>query len=143
MKCLLLGVFCVLAVGCEGTSSPSGDRTTSQQASPSARPTAGPGESGDRTNTGVNTRDRDSAALTPTDQKENQADVTTTADIRKRVIDAEMSVEAQNIKIITRDGKVTLRGPVATEQEKQKIADIAKNVAGAGNVDNQLEVGNK
>ena len=47
---------------------------------------------------------------------------------------------AQNVKIITQDGKVTLRGPVRTEQEKQSVEDIAKGVAGSDNVDSQLEV---
>jgi osmotically-inducible protein OsmY len=54
-----------------------------------------------------------------------------------------MSVDAHNIKIITQDGKVTLRGPVKTEEEKQMIQKIALDVAGANNVDNQLEVNNK
>ena len=51
-----------------------------------------------------------------------------------------MSVNAQNVKIITQSGKVTLRGPVKTEEEKAQIAKMAEEVAGPGNVDNQLEV---
>ena len=77
------------------------------------------------------------------DQNENKADIKITADIRKQVVDTKMSVNAHNIKIITQDGKVTLRGPVKTEEEKQMIEKIALAVAGANNVDNQLEVNNK
>lgn len=91
-------------------------------------------------NTGVNARDRDTAAKTPIDQNENQADVDVTANIRKRVVDTKMSVNAQNVKIITQDGKVTLRGPVASAEEKQQIEEIAKSVAGADKVDSQLEI---
>jgi len=88
----------------------------------------------------VNARDRDDAAKTPIDQNENQVDIDITANIRKQVVATEMSVNAQNVKIITQDGKVTLRGPVKSAEEKQKIESIALSVAGADKVDNQLEV---
>lgn len=94
----------------------------------------------DRDNSTVNTRDRDESVKTPIDQNENQADIDITANIRKQVVDTEMSVNAQNVKIITQDGKVTLRGPVKSEEEKKKIEQIASTVAGADKVDNQLEV---
>ena len=92
-------------------------------------------------NTGRNVRDRDGATLTSFDQGNSKADVDTTAKIRKEVNASEnMSVSAKNVKIITRDGQVTLRGPVASEQEKRIIGEIANRIARAGNVDNQLEV---
>jgi len=94
----------------------------------------------DRTNTGLNVRDRDGTEKTPFDQNENATDIDITAQIRSRVVDTQMSVNAQNVKIITQDRKVTLRGPVATAEEKSRIEEIATSVAGAGNVDNQLEV---
>lgn len=94
----------------------------------------------DRDNTAVNKRDRDSGAKTPFDQNENKLDIGITADIRKRVVDTKMSVNAHNVKIITQDGKVTLRGPVKTADEKSQIEEIARSVAGANNVDSQLEV---
>jgi hyperosmotically inducible protein len=93
-----------------------------------------------RDNTEVNVRDRTDAAKTPIDQNENQKDIDITANIRKRVVDTKMSVNAQNVKIITQDGKVTLRGPVKSEEEKSQIDKMAHDVAGAANVDNQLEV---
>ena len=94
----------------------------------------------DRDDTAVNTRDSDGAAKTPIDQNENQSDIDITANIRKQVVDTEMSVNAQNVKIITQDGKVTLRGPVKSPEEKQKIEAIASSVAGSDKVDSQLEV---
>ena len=94
----------------------------------------------DRDNTAVNERDRDATAKTPIDQNENQADIDITAKIRSRVVDTEMSINAQNVKIITQDGKVTLRGPVKTAAEKQQIETIANDVVGSAKVDSQLEV---
>jgi osmotically-inducible protein OsmY len=94
----------------------------------------------DPDNTGVNVRDQDADAKTPIDQNENQTDIDITAEIRKRVLDTDMSVNAQNVKIITQDGKVTLRGPVKSAEEKQEIEDIARAVAGADKVVSQLEV---
>ena len=112
MRFVVIGILCGLAVGCNEMSPTS---TT---------------EPVDRSNTGVNVRDRDSTAKTPLDQNENQADINITADIRKQVVDSKMSVAAENVKIITQDGMVTLRGPVDTEQEKQSIEAIAKKVSG-------------
>ena len=91
-------------------------------------------------NTGVNERDRSAAVKTPLDQNENQKDIDLTANIRKRVVDSKLSVNAQNVKIITQDGKVTLRGPVRSAEEKQQIEQIAGVVAGVGNVESQLEI---
>jgi osmotically-inducible protein OsmY len=56
------------------------------------------------------------------------------------VADDSLSTTAHNVKIITVDGVVTLRGPVNNDQEKAKIADAAKKIAGVKQVDNQLEV---
>jgi osmotically-inducible protein OsmY len=84
---------------------------------------------------------RSNPTLTPLDQGNNKADLATTAEIRKEILDAkDMSVNAQNVKIITNGGKVTLRGPVNTAQEKQRIGEIAMKHASPANVDNQLEV---
>ena len=92
-------------------------------------------------NTRLNVRDRDSRTLTPLDQGNSQADVDTTAQIRKEIMaDPGMTTNAKNVKIITLNGHVTLRGPVNTADEKVRIAEIADRIASAGNVDNQLEV---
>ncbi len=92
-------------------------------------------------NTGQNVRDRDGETLTPTDQPESKADLDLTAAIRKALMDEDaLSVNAKNIKIISRDGVVTLRGPVETQAEKDRIDALAKAVPGVITVDNQLEV---
>ena len=92
-------------------------------------------------NTGRNVRDRYSRTLTPLDQGNSKADVTTTAEIRKEILaDKDMSVNARNVKIITNNGRVTLRGPVNTSEEKRAIGEIANRIAQSDNVDNQLEV---
>jgi hypothetical protein len=100
-----------------------------------------PPKSNQPDNTGVNERDRSSAALTPTDQRENKTDLEITQQIRKAVMaDGSLSFTAKNVKIITAGGKVTLRGPVKTDAERSAIDAAARQVAGATSVDNQLEV---
>ena len=94
----------------------------------------------ERDSSAVNVRDRSEDVKTPIDQNENQKDIDITANIRKRVVDTKMSVNAQNVKIITQDGKVTLRGPVKSDDEKVQIEKVAHEVAGPTNVVSQLEV---
>jgi osmotically-inducible protein OsmY len=118
--------------------------TTPNTTAPAVTPS--PGDSPDADNTGVNKRDRDLEAVkTPIDQDEDQGDVNITAEIRKRVLaEEDMSVNARNAKIITADGKVTLRGPVDSDAERDTIVRIAEEVAGGKDkVDNQLEVAEK
>ena len=94
----------------------------------------------DADNTGKNVRDRGDT-VTPTDQGENAADRTVTANIRTAIVDNDnLSTDAKNVKIVTRDGHVTLRGPVKTPEEKATIASTAERVAGVKRVDNQLEI---
>ncbi|MBL9167122.1 MAG: PRC-barrel domain-containing protein [Verrucomicrobiales bacterium] len=86
-------------------------------------------------------RDRGNRALTAMDQGNSVADRDRSALIRKEILSGkEMSVNARNVKIITVDGLVTLRGPVNTAEEKRLIGAIADRIATAANVDNQLEV---
>jgi hypothetical protein len=91
-------------------------------------------------NTGINARDNNSGAVTAGMQGQNKSDVDITADIRRKVMDAKMSVDAQNVKIISQNGHVTLRGPVNTQDEKDSIGRMAGDEVGAANVDNELEV---
>jgi len=91
-------------------------------------------------NTERNVRDKNNATLTPEDQKETKKDIKITAKIRQAVVrDKSLSVDAQNAKIITRNGVVTLRGPVASEAESKKLQEIAKKIRGVVRVENQLE----
>ena len=74
-------------------------------------------------------------------QKENSLDLSITQKIRQAIVDDNsLSMNARNVKIITRDGQVTLRGPVDTGVEKENIENKATSVAGVSHVDNQLEV---
>ena len=95
----------------------------------------------DADNTRINVRDRQDQTLTPLNQGNSKADVATTAQIRKEILAAKnMSVNAQNVKIITIDGQVTLRGAVNTAEEKRLIREIADRSTHSGDVDNQLDV---
>jgi hypothetical protein len=92
-------------------------------------------------NTARNARDRGSRTLTPLDQGNSQADIDTTAQIRREIVAGKaMSVNAKNIKIITNRGRVTLRGPVNSSEERRLVGVIADTIALEQNVDNQLEV---
>jgi hyperosmotically inducible protein len=92
-------------------------------------------------NTAVNVRDRSETKLTPFDQSNTAADLDLTTQIRKEIMARkEMSVDAHNVKIIAKKGRVTLRGPVETAEEKRIISEIAERIARPENVDNQLEV---
>ncbi len=146
MKRILYLTLCSMLAGC-GQKSPQSANTIStpdttftanRPVNPDPADTAA--ERLDPANTGVNIRDRDGGKKTPFDQNENAADIAMTAEIRSRVVDTKMSVNAQNVKIITQNNKVTLRGPVATADEKRSIEVIAASVAGPGNVESQLEV---
>jgi hyperosmotically inducible periplasmic protein len=92
-------------------------------------------------NTGRNVRDRGDVTLTPGDQSESEADRTLTQQVRKAVVaDDSLSTMAKNIKIITIDGVVTLRGPVQNPREKEIIEAKAQQIPGINKIDNQLEV---
>jgi hyperosmotically inducible protein len=92
-------------------------------------------------NTGRNVRDRGGATMTPGDQSESEADRTVTQQIRRAVVaDDSLSTMAKNVKIITTDGVVTLRGSVQSAHEKEAIETKARQFAGINQVENQLEV---
>jgi len=92
-------------------------------------------------NSEQNKVDANHQTLTPIDQSNKPADIQITRKIRRALMDdSQLSMLAKNVKIITIDGAVTLRGPVKTEQEKSDIATKAGNIAGDSNVQNQLQV---
>jgi hyperosmotically inducible periplasmic protein len=92
-------------------------------------------------NSAQNQSDANHQNLTPMDQSNKPADLKITRNIRRALMkDHELSTDAKNIKIITVNGSVTLRGPVKTEQEKSDIAEKAAQIAGDANVQNQLDV---
>jgi len=92
-------------------------------------------------NTGVNKRDRNDANPTADDQSQSAADLDLAKRIRQSIeADDSLSANGKNVKVVTRDGMVTLRGPVKNEAERKSIEDKAAQIAGAGKVQNQLEV---
>ena len=96
----------------------------------------------DADNSRINARDRSGATQTPEDQAGgSEADRRLLAAVRKAVEgDKTLSTSARNVKIVTKDGVVTLRGPVNSEDEKGKVARLAQQVAGVSSVQNQLDV---
>ena len=92
-------------------------------------------------NTARNERDRSGETKTSGDQSNSSADLKVTQAIRQALMkDSKLSTTAKNIKIITANGQVTLRGPVKTAQEKAKVDQIAKSAAGGAQIDDQLDV---
>jgi len=92
-------------------------------------------------NTGKNQRDRSGQTKTSGDQSNRPEDIKTTAAIRRAVVgEKSLSMTAKNVKIITINGMVTLRGPVNTPAEKAMIAKLAHSAAGNAKIENQLEV---
>jgi osmotically-inducible protein OsmY len=91
-------------------------------------------------NTATNERDRSGENKTSGDQSNSSADLKITQVIRQALMkDGELSTIAKNIKIITANGQVTLRGPVKTAQEKAKVDQLAKSAAGGTKIDDQLD----
>lgn len=96
---------------------------------------------GDADNTDRNKQDKSGQTKTPMDQSNDPADIKLVATIRKMVMDDKsLSATAKNCKIITNGGRVTLRGPVNTAEEKATIAAHATMSASKDKVDNQLEI---
>ena len=92
-------------------------------------------------NTAINERDRSRETQTSGDQSNSSADLKITQAIRQALMkDSELSTTAKNIKIITDNGQVTLRGPVKNAQEKAKIDQLARSAAGGAKIDDQLDV---
>ena len=92
-------------------------------------------------NSGVNVRDRASNAMTASEQSNSKGDVDLTAQIRRAIVkDDSLSMMAHNVKIISVNGEVTLRGPVKSEQERTTIVSKAQAIAGTDKVDNRLEI---
>lgn len=92
-------------------------------------------------NTATHERDRSGETKTSGDQSNSSADLQVTQAIRQALMkDSELSMTAKNIKIITANGQVTLRGPVNNAQEKAKVDQIAKSAAGGAKIDDQLDI---
>ena len=92
-------------------------------------------------NTKVNKVDRAKGGATADQQKENAGDREIARRIRRSLMDdKDLSTYAHNVKIIAQHGRVTLKGPVRTEEERKTIEAKAIEVAGAGHVTNQIHI---
>ena len=92
-------------------------------------------------NTRVNKRDRTKTSPTADTAKDNQSDREIMQKIRKSIMDDKsLSSYAHNVKVISQDGKVTLKGPVRSEEERRSIEQKAIAVAGSGNITNEITI---
>lgn len=92
-------------------------------------------------NSKTNQRDRGDQTPVADSQKMNKGDTDLARKIRQSVTaDKSLSTYAHNVKIVVQDGRVTLRGPVRTDHERDQLEQKAIAIAGNGNVTNQLEI---
>ena len=92
-------------------------------------------------NTKVNQRDQNATEPTADQQKDNRSDRELTKQIRKSLVnDESLSTYAHNIKVIAQDGKVTLKGPVRSEEEKATVLTKAAQVAGQSNITDEVTI---
>jgi hyperosmotically inducible periplasmic protein len=111
-----------------------------QQATPSPKDSTG-SDSTEADNTRRNSSEQNKNTETAEKQSNNKDDLALTQKVRQAVMkDGSLSMNAKNVKIIAQDGKITLKGPVNSQQEKDTIGTEAGEIAGKDNVDNQLEV---
>ena len=88
-----------------------------------------------------NTAQNKNESPTADNQSNAKGDRTLTQQVRKAIIgDKDLSTYAHNVKVITMNGQVTLKGPVKSDDEKQKVAADAASVAGAHKVTNEVTV---
>jgi hyperosmotically inducible protein len=126
----------VLAFGCASA------LAEVQPAQSATTPAATQGQSGpDTDNTEINERDKNDTTATPEDQTNAAGDRHLLANVRKAVVaDDSLSTSAHNVKMMVQGGVVTLRGPVESEKEKDKIEKHAQHVAGVKRVENHLDI---
>jgi len=95
-------------------------------------------------NTRINQRDTAQEEMTADKQGQTKTDLEITQDIRKAISNEKsLSINAYNVKIITTSGKVTLKGPVRSEEERKIIEDIASNVVGKENIESEMDIVSK
>jgi len=92
-------------------------------------------------NTKMNQRDQNPNQATADQQQNNPSDRDITQQVRAAIVaDKDLSTDAHNVKVITQNGQVTLKGPVRSEDEKHAVEHKAAGVAGEGNVTSELTV---
>jgi hyperosmotically inducible protein len=112
-----------------------------QQASPKPRDPATASDATEADNTKRNSSEQNKNTETAEKQSNQKDDLALTQKVRQAVMkDGSLSMNAKNVKIIAKDGQITLKGPVDSRQEKDTIGTEAGELAGKDKVDNQLEV---
>jgi hyperosmotically inducible protein len=92
-------------------------------------------------NTKLNQRDQNPHEPTADRQKDSRSDRDLTQQVRQSIVkDKSLSTYAHNVKIITQNGQVTLKGPVRSDDEKRAVEARAAEVAGQNNVTSDLDV---
>lgn len=134
---LAVGVFAAL-VASTGVFA---QQATPMQSPPATSQSAGGVTGDDADNTRLNRRDRNDATATPMDQSNSSSAIDLVAKVRQAIVDdSHLSVKARNVKVVANNGVVTLRGPVASAQEKARVGQDAARVHGVIRVDNQLDI---
>jgi len=91
-------------------------------------------------NSAQNDKEVSKNAPNPTDQGNSDRDVQITKNIRSGIMDSDLSFNAKNIKIITLNEHVTLKGVVGSDAEHKAILRIAGNHANSGKLTDDLKV---
>src|ERR1700719_4576686 len=131
MKKILLPIFASMLV----VYSSQGQQAKATPSNPAAS------DSTEADNTQRNSSEQNRDTNTAEKQSSSKDDLALTQKIRQAVMkDGSLSMNGKNVKIIAQDGKVSLKGPVDSQQEKDTIAAKADEIAGKDKVDNQLEV---
>lgn len=94
-------------------------------------------------NTAQNEKEMEKDAVNPTDQGNSDKDLQITKNIRSSIMDTDLSFNAKNIKIITRNERVTLKGVVKSHAEHEAILKIARNHANTSRITDDLKVNSK
>jgi len=98
----------------------------------------------DADNTDLNNRDKSGETLTPQKQPNTESDIDVLAAVRSAIVDdSNLSVAAHNVKIVVIKGAVTLRGPVKSANEKSRVEELTRKVAGVVKIDNKLDIDTK
>lgn len=137
---LLISGLALTLVACENN--PSSTTTTTSPSSPTSTESRSSDETAPSTTTTATQRNRDENTMTPSARNENESDKAITQKVRQIIVkERDLSTNAKNIKIITVEGIVTLRGTVNNEKERGIVLNKTRSVTGVNGVNDQLEVG--
>jgi hyperosmotically inducible periplasmic protein len=134
-------LFALIGIASAQQSKPQTGTSTQNTAQPTPEQNSPQMGATETDNTKMNERDREEPRLTADQQSENEADRKLSASIRKAITDDDsMSTYAKNVKIISQNGTVTLKGPVRSETEKKAVEAAAKKAAGNAKVTSELTI---